>query len=518
MNINYKILLFIAIVLGGTGCQKHSQLTGKNYYFDAAQGNDENEGIKANKPFRSLKKLSSLKINPGDSVLLKSGAVFTEKLYFCGKGTAKKQIVIGKYGGEQKPLLKGNGAFQEMLHVYNSEYIVIRDIEISNKSNKPLPHLTGLLVELHNYGTASDITIDNLYIHDVYGSLLKGDGYNHKEVGAGQAIMLRNLRGGEKDSISSNFDGLVVQNCKIKDCQRNGIMMWGNWVRKFWNPNRHVVIRRNELDGVPGDGIVPVGCESPLVEYNVMKNCPDVLPPTEACDGIWPWSCDNAVIQYNIVSDHKSKVDGYGFDSDYNSTNSLFQYNLSYNNDGGFLLLCNSGGWPTDYSIGNRNTIVRYNVSINDGIRNFIVKKEQGYFSPIIHITGDTKNSRIEHNLFYISKKQFSQTDKRIICSDDWKGYADSTYFENNYIFAEEHTLAFEPTHSTNNFFENNRFVGNLDVPGKGFFKYSGKFNSTMWYDKKDKNWENLIRFLDGKTMPINGKTIKVLDRIGWHK
>lgn len=506
------ITLFVVVLMAGCG-SNHT-----NYYFDPNTGNDANIGTSPMQPFRSLAKIRSLKINPGDSILLKSGYTFTEKLWFSGKGVAGKPVVIGKYGGDKLPHLKGDGHYREMLHVYNSEYLVIRDIEISNKSDKPLPLLTGLLVELYNYGTAKEITVDNLYVHDVYGSLLKGDGYSHKDVGAGQAMLFQNLASAEKDSVSSNFDGLIVQNCKIKDCQRNGIMMWGNWLRKHWNPNLHVVIRHNELDGVPGDGIVPVGCESSLVEYNVMKNCPPTLPPTEACDGIWPWSCDNAVIQYNIVSDHKSKVDGYGFDSDYNCTNSLFQYNLSYNNEGGFLLLCNSGGWPADYSVGNKGTVVRYNVSINDGIRDFVVKQAKGYFSPVIHITGNTQNSRIEHNLFYIPKKQFPLTDKRLICSDDWKGYADSTFFVNNAIFAEEHTLAFEPNRSTHNFFENNRFIGDLSVPGNGFAKYEGTFNRSIWYDSNDKNWDKLIAFLQDKTILLNGKTLKVLDIIGWKK
>lgn len=489
--------------------------TSKNYYFDPVKGNDANKGTSPYEAFRSLQKLNSLTVNPGDSILLKSGATFKEKLYFSGKGSENKPIVIGKYYGNLRPYLKGNGSLQEMVHIYNSEYIVIRDLEISNRGPKPLPHLTGLLVELHNYGTAKNITVDNLYVHDVLGSLLKGDGYQHKDVGAGQAILLRNLLNKEKDSVSSRFDGLTVENCKIKNCQRNGIMMWGNWIRKYWNPNVHVIIRNNELEGIPGDGIVPVGCDSPLVEYNVMRNCPAVLPATEACDGIWPWSCDNAIVQYNIVSDHKSKVDGYGFDSDYNCNNSLFQYNLSYNNDGGFLLLCNSGGWPKEYSIGNRNTVVRYNVSINDGIRSYPVKGHTGYFSPVVHITGHTENSLLEKNIFVIPKKQFSKTDKRWVCSDDWTGYADSTFFLNNYIYVEEPTLALYLTNSTNNVIKNNFYVGPLTTPENGFNAYRGKFGREMWYSG-EKGWMDLFAFLKGKTIIINGKSTQILDIIGW--
>lgn len=488
----------------------------KKYYFDANSGNDKNKGTSSAKPFKSLQKVLSLKIKAGDSILLKSGAVFTDKLYFSGKGTDNKPIVITKYGGSKLPHIKGDGTNTAMMHIYNSENVVVKDIEISNKGEKALPNLTGLLIELYNYGTAKNIRIDHLFVHDVYGSLLKGDGYSHKDVGAGQAMMFKNLRGGEKDSILSNFNGLIVENCTIKNCQRNGIMMWGNWVRKYWKPNLNVVIRNNTLDGVPGDGIVPVGCESPLVEYNVMKNGTDALPATEACDGIWPWSCDNALIQYNIVSDHKSKVDGYGFDSDYNCNNSVFQYNISYNNDGGFLLLCNSGGWPVEYSVGNNNTIVKYNVSINDGIRNFIVDPKKGYFSPVIHITGSTKNSRIEHNFFYLPKKQFPQTDKRLICSDDWNGYSDSTFFSNNYIYSEEPILAFEGTKSTNNFFENNHYVGSLSVLQNGFVKHQGAFNKQLWNNVSNPELQKLKNFLKDKKVHLNGQNVLILDLLGW--
>ena len=72
------------------------------------------------------------------------------------------------------------------------------------------------------------------------------------------------------------------------------------------------------IEEVPGDGIVPIGCDSTLIEYNVMRDCPDMLPDTEAAAGIWPWSCDNTLVQFNEVSGHKAPWDAQGFDSDWN--------------------------------------------------------------------------------------------------------------------------------------------------------------------------------------------------------
>lgn len=482
-----------------------------NYYFDAVEGDDSNSGRSEDQAFRSLSKLRNINLLPGDSILLKSGTIFTEHLFISCKGDSAKPIVVDKYGGVEKPYIKGNASELQAVYILNSEYIHVNNLEISNKGEKPFAGLYGIKVELQNYGTARHINLDNLYVHDVYGKLVKED------KGGGAGIMVMNYRKEASDSISSRFDGVLIQNCLVQDCQRNGIMMSGNWIRKEWHPSLNVIIRNNVIDGVPGDGIVPVACESPVIEYNIMKNCPASLPATEACDGIWPWSCNNALIQYNIVSDHHSQVDGFGFDSDWNSVNSVFQYNLSFNNDGGFLLVCNSGNWPKEWSIGNIGTRVRYNISINDGLRDYIVENRDHYFSPVIHITGPTQNTMIEKNLIYVFKKPKPEIDKTILDFSDWRGYADSTFFLENYIFVEEENTAVKVEKSTNNFFRNNQYMGELKIEHKGFMKYGGQFNKEFWYDVDDKNWQKLVDFVSDKNVIINGREIPVLEVIGYH-
>ncbi len=481
---------------------------GVSYYFDPVKGNDQNSGTSRRKAFQSLSKIKELALQPGDKILLKSGSVFTEQLFFSAKGDSLHPLEIGKYGGEILPHIKGNGK-TAAVHILNSEYLIIRDLEISNKGDTPVAGLNGVLVELNNYGVAKGITIENLFVHDVTGSLMK-------EKGGGDAIHFVNYHDDKPDTVLSGFEGLVVQNCHVKNCQRNGIMMWGNWIRSKWFPSRNVIIRNNLIEGVPGDGIVPAGCESPLVEYNVMHDCPATLPASEACDGIWPWSCDNAVIQFNVVDGHKSVVDGYGFDSDWNSTNSLFQYNLSMNNDGGFMLICNSGGWPTGWSIGNIGTRVRYNLSINDGIRNYIPANKKEYFSALFHITGPVSNTIVEKNLFYAVTKEKPEIDKTFVHLSNWNGYSDSTVFRNNYLFLAEPHTAVLPGKSTRNYFEGNLFVGGLTGFENGFHKTDAPFNDKLWYDKNDENWNKLIGFLKDKKVTIDGIEYKIIDLIGY--
>ena len=308
-----------------------------NYYFDSQAGNDLNTGILPSDALKSLSKIKDLTLKPGDSILLKSGAVFTDDLYLSCKGFEELPIVLGKYGSEKKPYIKGDASLKQAVHIYNSEHIVIRDIEISNRGDIPIPGLKGIWIKADNYGEARNITVDNLYIHNVGGSV-------QIQKGGDTALAIQNYR--DEDTIPSRFINLLVQNCHIQDCERDAIRMNGRWWRHKWFPSKGVIIRNNRIEGVPGDGIVVVGCDSVLVEYNTVKACPATLPPSEACDGIWPWSSDNTVVQFNVVSDHRSIIDGYAYDSDWNCRNSTFQYNMSYNNTGGFMLVIATNGWP----------------------------------------------------------------------------------------------------------------------------------------------------------------------------
>lgn len=491
-------------------CQQGTSYT--NYYFDAVRGNDANMGTNPHEPFKSFTKLKELPLRPGDSILLKSGVVFTEKLLLTCTGDENNPIVLGKYGGSDLPHIKGDGSEESFAHIYNSQNIVIRDLEISNKGEQPIAGLKGLWVELYNYGEAKNITIDNLFVHDVFGS-------NIITEGGGIAICLQNGR--DEDTISNRFNGLKIENCLIKESQRDGIKMKGYWIRSQWNPNLKVEIRNNVLDGVPGDGIVLSGCDGGLIEYNVMKNCPKTLPVTEACDGIWPWCSDNTLVQFNVVSDHKSMIDGYAYDSDWGCRNSVFQYNLSFNNDGGFMLIIGTDGWPADWCVnGNIGTIVKYNASINDGLRNYMTNagNKEAYFSPVVHFTGFTQNTLLENNLFYMMPKPEPHIDKTFFhFTEHDRAYGKGDQFINNYFHVSEEAVAVKEELAKNNVYQGNKFTGRLITPSTGFERHEGVFDKNLWYNQGDKNWDILIGFLKDKTIPVGGKELKVLDILGYY-
>ncbi|WP_294590028.1 right-handed parallel beta-helix repeat-containing protein [uncultured Phocaeicola sp.] len=487
MNTIKKLLIIASVCV--TGCSSPPSI----YYLDATNGNDANSGLSINEAWKTLKQAEKASLSNGSKLLLKRGETFQGELNITGQGLPQSPVIIDAYGeGEQKPCIVGNDSSMYAVRILNSNYLTIQNLEIINTGEKVLAGRTGLKVECMNYGTSHNIKINNITIRDVNGSLVK-------EEGGGSGILIVN--GG--DSIRSRFDSLTIENCHILRCERNAMIWNGYYDRKNWYPNKHIIVRNNLIEKVPGDGIVPIGCDSTLIEYNLMCDSPDILPTTEAAAGIWPWSCDNTLIQYNEVSQHKAPWDAQGFDSDYNCQNTTIQYNYSHDNYGGIVLVCNNGK-AGDYNCGNTGSIIRYNISIGDGIRP--KETRQGMFSPSIHIAGPAKHTLIERNIIHANRKPSAITDRTMITSDSWDGYADSTRFRQNIFYATEPSR-FDLTSSTHNVFEQNVYIGNFkNLPAHTPNKKAEKVYKEKVLNVSSDGYEGLYNLMD--SVKIKNRTL----------
>ena len=431
-----------------------SPLFATNYYLDATSGNDKNKGISVKKAWQTLLKANVTELKPGDTLFLKSGTVYTGQLATIGSGSATAPVVITSYGGTVKPRIDANGAFQTTLLIKNQQYIKVSGLELTNTGTTRIPKQSGLLIQALDAGILHQIQVSDLYIHDVNGSLVK-------KQGGGMGIEIRN--GGKETK--SCFDGLLVENCHIVRTERNGIIFnCDYWSRDKWFPNTHVVVRKCLLEEVPGDGIVPIGCEGALVEYNLMRNCTRLLPDGEAAAGIWPWSSDHTLIQYNEVSDHKAPWDAQGFDCDYNCVGTVIQYNYSHDNEGGFLLVCSPSDQRMPWSIGNDSSVVRHNLSVNDGFR---LSGQHAGFSPAMLITGPVSNTHICDNVFVVSKKP-AGSDLNLVKMDTWGGkWATNTSLSGNTFYVSD-SANISLGKDINTVFRQNLYVGKVsNVPDK---------------------------------------------------
>jgi len=451
MNTVLRQVLRSSIYLVGLLMCVSSSHANVTYLVDATTGDDANSGLSPAEAWQSLSKVNSMVFQPGDRILFKSGTRYSGQLAPRGSGNAidgkPNPIVIDRYGEGARPRIDGEGKVPSTLYLFNVEYWEVSGLEITNTGEKREPGRRGVHIHIKNFGTAYHIQLKDLYIHDVNGGLVK-------KKGGGGAILWRS-EGQEK---KSRFDGLLIEDCHLVRCSRNGINSKGNTRRDQWWPSLNVVIRGNLLEEIPGDGIVPIGCDGALVEHNIMRDCPRLLPKGEAAAGIWPWSSDNTVIQFNEVSDHKAPWDAQGFDSDWNCRNTLIQYNYSHDNEGGFLLVCNNGGTKLPRNIGNQGTVVRYNISVNDGLR--ATPTHKGFFSPSFHISGPCKDTRIYNNIIYVNRKPDNKIDTTLLRMDNWGGpWPENTYFANNIFFAEDR-IGYIYGKARDTVFEGNLYVG----------------------------------------------------------
>ena len=433
----------VCFALSGKGSFREAGASGKTYYVDSRSGNDGNAGTTPDAPWKTLDKINATTFQPDDRILLKSSSVLRGQLWPKGSGSEGHPIRVDMYGGGVKPVINCDGLFEDAVLLKNQEYWEIENLEITNTGAKRAER-RGVHVALENYGDAHHIYLRALTIHDVNGvDDVKPNGGIHYT--------------STSEHKPSRFVDLRIENNEIYHVDRSGIFGWSDaWVRSKWNPSLGVIVRGNHLHDIGGDGIVVVATDGALVENNVVGHA------NQRSEGynvaIWAWSADNTIIQTNEAYGTKGQRDGEGFDSDWNSRNTVIQYNYSHDNDGGFLLICNEGGDPPAESAGNIGTIVRYNISQNDRTRG-------------IAIAGPVKNTLIYNNTIYAGPDRTVD----LLLFADWKGWSNDTYFYNNIFYAAgparfSHgvsrasdgayttALGFEP--SKNNVFDSNLYYG----------------------------------------------------------
>ena len=408
------------------------------YYLDAEGGDNSNDGKSPERAWKSLSKVADIKLLPGDQVLLRRGCTFNEIfLIDDSQGSKKQQITVSTYGNGDKPKIVAPGNSKHAVQIRNCEYITIEDLDIKNHGTDPeLYNRIGLNIHLDDYGVAHNTVIKGIDVHDVNGRLWKGEG-------AGVAIRFTI----NNETIINRFNGILIEGCTIRRCVRNGIGFSGNYVRDYWFPHENVVIRENLIEDVPGDGIIVGSCDGALVEYNVMRDCPDPWGGQHnAAACMWPWSSDNTIIQFNEVSGQKATWDGQGFDVDCNCAGTTIRYNYSHDNYGGFLLICDDGSARETYSDGNKGTKVYGNVSYNDGIRPYKRPKDNKWYTPGIHISGPIEDCKVYNNIIYLCARDedLPKQDKRFVHANGWAGNPKSVAIKSNIFYSEVNDSHFE--------------------------------------------------------------------------
>lgn len=396
-----------------------------DYHLDSDAGDDTWSGTSPALAWRTLERANAQVFQPGDRLRLKAGGRWSGQLCPQGSGGMVDgralPVRLERYGEGPRPRLDGKGRVRDTLLLRNVEFWEVSDLEITNLGTNRAPERTGVRLVSDGFGKLRHLRLRGLFVHDVNSDLSK------EREGCGIFFESRGGRG-------SHFDDLLIENCHLLRTDRNGICQRGSGRAR----SLRVVIRGNLLEDIGGDGIKPWGSDAPLVEGNTLRGgrtrCDDYAA------GIWPWDCDDALIQFNEVSGMRGTKDGQGFDADYRCRRSVFQYNYSHDNEGGFFLICAPGN---SY---NEDTLIRYNVSQNDGVNS----------ARVFHFGGGARRTRIVNNTVFIGTNQ----DVPLVLCTEWSGgWADDTLFANN-LFYVAGRVSFDLGQSRGMRFESNVLYG----------------------------------------------------------
>ncbi|HEX7858426.1 MAG TPA: right-handed parallel beta-helix repeat-containing protein [Sphingobium sp.] len=379
-----------------------SHARAETYYLDASLGDDRNDGLSDGKAWRSLARIRDFPLKAGDKVLLASGSVWKEPLVITRSGRKDAPISIERTGVGSRPRIDAGGVSQYAVGVLNAEYVSVSGLEVTNDGPLAGPRY-GVFVSSQNFGVTRGIRISDMYVHDVRGT-------NDRKDNGGIVFQALGPR------LPTRFEGLALERNIIWRVDRSGIAGISDQITTAkWFPSRQIVIRDNYLEDIGGDGIVPRGTDGALIEHNIVRYAVSRAPGYNVA--IWQWSTDNSLIQLNEAAFTRGRLDGQGFDSDFNSRRTTFLYNYSHDNAGGFLLICSPRSNDTD-NLGNRSTVARFNVSRNDGAR-------------IFQLSGGVSDALIEKNVIHVGKDM----DVQMVIATEWQGWASDVRLQDN-VFA----------------------------------------------------------------------------------
>ena len=239
-----------------------------------------------------------------------------------------------------------------------------------------------------------------MYIHDIFAcSQIEQRGKNATS-NSGMGIRILS-------ELPAILKDVLIDNCRLERIGFTGISLRGGKVADGGFALGDVMVTNNALKNIGGPGIQSSCMQGLVVRGNIVDGSGSDCDPRMhgRGSGIWPWSCDDVLIENNRFMHARGKGDSCGMHIDYNCRNVVAQYNLSLDNEGGFIEILGN----------NFNCAYRYNISINDGFR---VKKangadQEGKTLWLTGYVGKAKktgpvNTYIYNNTIYVKKDMHS--------------------------------------------------------------------------------------------------------------
>jgi hypothetical protein len=370
-------------------------------YYVSTTGNDLNDGTSTATPWQTLTKVNYTTFAAGDTILFKRGGVWTGILSPCSgsrcSGTSLAYLKLDAYDIGAAPRIDGNGASPATIYLLNQEYWEIRNFEVTNSASTG--RYSGIMAVCDRTypaaRTCSHVYIGYNNIHDVsgtVGSMLDAGIHVGFNIHNYRSVCFLGICGFATDW-SNYWDDVTIEYNAIQNVADSGVYVsesnpgFDDWVCDGNTPNcafgktksTNVRIRNNTIYSNTGNGILAGITSGAVAEYNLLGNWG--LPQGVPAAGIWSFASTGALIQHNEVYGGTSGGDRMAFDIDWGNISNYVQYNYSHNNYGGMVMFWEAYGYPGFEITYIDDPIVRFNVSVNDGIGSVIVVCGGGMWS-----------------------------------------------------------------------------------------------------------------------------------------
>jgi hypothetical protein len=378
---------------------------GATFYVDGISGNDANSGTSPALAWSSFAPVNQHKFGPADQILFHGGQSWTGVLELHGSGTADRPVVLGSYGDPAKPIFKGAGA-DATLVLRDVSGWTIEDIAITNRGPSAAKRM-GILI--HTSMFSSDIRLVRVDVSDVNG-----------EIGSKSSGGIGVYASGD-DTKKAWFDDVLIDHCTISHVDGEGIWFQVNEQEKRSYLNTRIRITDTTITDTGRNAIYMRGSLGALIDHNVVRLAATHKHGNAICVG---WAKDT-VVRDNEVSDTGVSTGSHengAFDVDDGAIGTIVEYNWSHDNIGGMV---NAGARP-DEDCDDFATIIRYNLSENDGIR-------------VFGVGGAIHNTLIYNNTVYIGKGHTPH----LLTTGQYTHYPqipDGILFARNVIFSQGNT------------------------------------------------------------------------------
>ncbi|MBL7493299.1 right-handed parallel beta-helix repeat-containing protein [Frankia sp. AgB1.9] len=262
-----------------------------------------------------------------------------------------------------RPAITADASGTAAIQLADMSDVVVQDLSLSNPVGPTTAQRQGILVTAST-GVVRDVLVQRLWVHNVVATT------RNQANGSGGIIFT--ARG-------SHFEGVTIQDNTVTDSANAGISVLGGGTARpaadqpWPDASTKVLVTRNVVTRVQGNGIVVFGSEAPVsswnkVSYAAMANRDYLDFTNRVCNvGLWFFDSNNGLAEHNEVSHTVFKganavtngCDGEAFDIDWNQDGTVFQYNYSHDNEGSFVLIC--------ATTSPHRGAIRYNLSVNDG-------------------------------------------------------------------------------------------------------------------------------------------------------